>query len=253
VTLRVALLATAALAAVATAPGASSRGRPVVSLSASPARLILASGEPRKIRLTNFGTSRLTVDSSLSGVAVDVRGRPRLASRPTAGRNAAAWLQVRPQRLTIRSRGSAVITVGVRVPRRAQPGDHHAAVVLATRPLDRGRVSVRMRLAVRVSVRAPGRVRRRLEIRGLTVRRVGRARLLELRLANRGNVTEKLAGRVTIAVGGRKAVRVGAARRELLPGRLGVLATVYRGAARGLVRVRIGVRGAGSRTFRIRL
>jgi hypothetical protein len=252
VTLRVAFLATAALAAVATAPGASSRGRPVVSLSASPARLILASGVQRTIRLTNFGTSRVTVDSSLSGVAVDVRGRPRLVSRPTAGRNAAAWLRVRPRRLAIRSRGSAVINVGVRVPRRAQPGDHHAAVVLATRPLDRVRVSVRMRLAVRVSVRAPGRVRRRLEIRGLTVRRVGRARLLELRLANRGNVTEKLAGRVTIAVG-RNGVRVGAARRELLPGRPGLVVAVYRGTARGVVRVRVDVRGAGSRTFRIRL
>ena len=251
--LRVALLATAALAAVAPAHGASSRGRPVVSLSASPARLTLVSGEPRTIRLTNFGTSRVTVDSSLSGVAVDVRGRPTLANRPTAGRNAATWLQVRPRRLTIRSRGSAVISVGVRVPRRSQPGDHHAAVVLVTRPLDRGRVSVRMRLAVRVSVRVPGRVRRRLEIRGLTVRRVGRTRLLELRLANRGNVTEKLAGRVTMVVAGRETMRVGAARRELLPGRLGVLAAVYRGTARGPVRVRVGVRGAALRTFRIRL
>lgn len=252
-TLRVALIATAALAAVATAPVASSRGRPVVSLSASPARLIVTSGVQRTIRLTNFGTSRVTVDSSLSGVAVDVRGRPKLVSRSTAGRNAAAWLRVHPRRLTIPSRGSAVINVGVRVPRRAQPGDHHAAVVLATRPLDRGRVSVRMRLAVRVSVRAPGRVRRRLEIRGLTVRRVGRTRLLELRLANRGNVTEKLAGRVTIALAGRNAVRVGAARRELLPGRLGVLVAVYRGTARGVVPVRVAVRDAGSRTFRIRL
>jgi hypothetical protein len=85
------------------------------------------------------------------------------------------------------------------------------------------------------------------------VRRVGSARLLEVRLANRGNVTEKLAGRVTIAVAGRKAMRVGAAQHELLPGRLGVLATAYRGTARGIVRVRVGVRGAGSRTFRIRL
>lgn len=248
---RIALLATAALAAVA--PGASARGRPVVSLSASPARLMLASDKARTIRLTNFGTSRVTVDSSLSGVAVDVRGRPTLVQRPTAGRNAAAWLLVRPRHLTIPARGSATVRVRVRVPRRAQPGDHHAAVVLATRPLDRGRVGVRMRLAVRVSVRAPGRVRRRVEIRALRVRRVGRARLLEVRLANRGNVTEKLAGRVTVSLTGRTTLRVRAPRRELLPGREGVVAAVYRGRARGKIRARVGVRGASSRAFRIRL
>jgi hypothetical protein len=248
---RIALLATAALAAAA--PGASARGRPVVSLSASPARLTLASGESQAIRLTNFGTSRVTVDSSLSGVAVDARGRPTLVRQPTAGRNAAAWLRLRPRRFTIPARGSAIVRVRVRIPRRAQPGDHHAAVVLATRPLDRGRVGVRMRLAVRVSVRAPGRVRRRVEIRALTVRRVGRSRLLEVRLANRGNVTEKLAGRVTVKLADRSALSVRSPRRELLPGREGVVAAVYRGKARGVLRALVGVRGAGSRTFRIRL
>jgi hypothetical protein len=225
----------------------------VVSLSASPARLTLASGELQRIRLRNFGASRVTVDSSLSGLAVDVRGRPALTSRPTEGRNAAGWLRVRPRRFTIQARGVATVSVRARVPRRAQPGDHQAAVVLATRPLERGRVGVRMRLAVRVSIRAPGRVRRRVEIRGLVVRRVGRARLLEVRLANRGNVTEKLAGRVTVSLPGRAALRVRASRRELLPGRDGVVAVMYRGTARGVLHARVGVRGAGAKTFRIRL
>lgn len=250
-TFRVALLATAALAAVA--PGASARGRPVVSLSASPARLALGANDTRSVRLTNFGTSRVTVESSLSGVAVDVRGRPSLVGRPTAGRNAAAWLRVRPRRVTIGPRGTAVVTVGVHVPRRAQPGDHQAAVVLATRPLDRARISVRMRLAVRVSVRASGRVRRRVDVRALTVRRVRRARILEIRLANRGNVTEKLAGRVTVVLAGKTTLRLRTPRRELLPGREGVIVAAYRGAARGRVTATVAVRGAGSRTFRIRL
>jgi hypothetical protein len=251
VRLSAALLATAALTAAA--PGAAARQRPVVSLSASPARLALASGERQTIRLTNFGRSRVTVDSSLSDVAVDLRGRPALVQRSTAGRNAAGWLRVRPRRVAISPGRSAVLSIGVRVPRRVQPGDHHAAVVLATRPLDRGRVGVRMRLAVRVSVRAPGRVRRLISIRALTVRRAGRARLLEVRLGNRGNVTEKLAGRVTVRLARRAAVRVRSPRRELLPGREGVVGVVYRGPLRGVVRARVEVRGAGARTFRIRL
>ena len=246
-----ALLVTAALAAVT--PGASARPRPVVSLSASPARLVLASAEPRLIRLTNFGTSRVTVDSSLSGVAVDLRGRPALVTRPTAGRNAAAWLGVRPRRFTIRARRSVDLVVRARIPRRAQPGDHHAAVVLATRPLERGRVGVRMRLAVRVAVRVPGRVRHRVEIRGLTVRRTRRGRVLEVLLANRGNVTERLAGRVSISLGRRTTVRFRATNRELLPGRRGMVAAIYRGKERGVVRAHVAVRGAGEKTFRIRL
>lgn len=249
--LSAALLATAALTAAA--PGAAARARPVVSLSASPARLALASGERQTIRLTNFGRSRVTVDSSLSGVAVDLRGRPALIQRSTAGRNAAGWLRVRPRHVAISPGRSTVLSIGVRVPRRAQPGDHHAAVVLATRPLERRRVGVRMRLAVRVSVRAPGRVRRRISIRALTVRRAGRARLLEVRLGNRGNVTEELAGRVTVRLGGRTVLRVRSPRRELLPGRDGVVAVVYRGTIRGVVRARVEVRGAGAGTFRIRL
>jgi hypothetical protein len=110
-----------------------------------------------------------------------------------------------------------------------------------------------MRLAVRVAVRVPGRVRHRVEIRGLTVRRARRGRVLEVLLANRGNVTERLAGRVSISLGGRTTVRVRATNRELLPGRRGVVVAIYRGRERGVVRAVVAVRGAAEKTFRIRL
>jgi hypothetical protein len=206
------------------------------------------------VRLTNFGSSRLVVRVRRSGLAVDLRGRARLARRAGAGRNAAPWLRIRPRTLSVPAGASRLVHLVVRVPGRAQPGDHHAALVFATDPLDRARVGVRLRLAVRVAVRAPGVVRRRLVLTRLQVRRVGRVRRLELRLSNRGNVTEPLTGRVTIALATKpRAVVAVPARRELLPGRDGLLAAVYRGRYRGVVNARVHVRGTGVRTFRIRL
>jgi hypothetical protein len=245
-------LAAAALAAAA--PDATKRQRPIVSLSASPTTITASPRTLHAITLTKFGASRVRVHAGTSGLAVDVRGRPRLVHRPAAGRNAARWLRIRPRELTVSAGGSRVVHVSVRAPRGAQPGDHHAAVVFTTRPLERGRVGVRVRLAVRLSVRAPGAVRRRLTARSLRVRRVGHARRLEVLLANRGNVTERLARRVRISLGTqRRTVVPVRTRRELLPGHSGVVVAVYRGAHRGLVSARVEIRGAGTRTFRIRL
>jgi hypothetical protein len=250
------VVALAAAALVAAAPGSPSRPRPqpIVSLTASPSTLTMSRGGARTVRLTNFGSSRLVVRVRRSGLAVDLRGRPRLVRRPAAGRNAAPWLRIRPRELAVPPGASRVVDVALRLPSRAQPGDHHAAVVFSTRPLDRVRVGVRLRLAVRVAVRAPGAVRRRVVLRWLRVRRVGRGRRLELRLANRGNVTEELTKRVTISlVTAPRVVLTVRGRRELLPGRDGVLAAVYRGRHRGIVTARVAVGGAGVRTFRIRL
>jgi hypothetical protein len=239
---------------VAAATNAAPRPRPIVSLSASPTSFALTDGTPRAITLTNVGTSRMGVRVGTAGLAVDLRGRPRLALRPAAGRNAAPWLRVRPRALTLPAGGSKVVQVAVHVPRRAQPGDHHAAVVFTSRPLERKRVGMRMRLAVRLSVRVPGSVRKRLVIRSLGVRPVGRARGLEVIVANRGNTTESLAGRVAISLRTRDRAKLFVrTRRELLPGRSGLFSAIYRGRHRGVVSARITIRGAGSRLFRVRL
>src|SRR5207237_4136583 len=100
------------------------------------------------------------------------------------------------------------------------PGDHHALVLLATRPVRRGVVALRTRVGVLVLVRVPGRIVRRLDVLALRVRRHGRGRLLELHVANRGNVTERLVRRcVTVSLVRRGRVRttLAAAPRDLLP------------------------------------
>jgi hypothetical protein len=107
-----------------------------------------------------------------------------------------------------------------------------------------------------VLVRAPGVVVRRLAVRSLRVRRHPRRRVLELVLANLGNVTEELEpGRVTVTLRARDrtAARVRLERRELLPRSRAIVVGTYRGAARGPVVASVEIDGRVRRTFRIRL
>jgi hypothetical protein len=175
---------------------------------------------------------------------------------------AASWLAVRPRRLALRPGGVALLTVSSRLPRRVEPGDHSALVLLTTRPRLRGGLSVRMRLGIVVVVRAPGRIVRRLELRALHVRRSGRAHVLELSVANRGNVTEPLSRScfvVSLRTGGQQLARLSPTWRTLLPRTSGIAELRLRSRLRGLVVARIKPSGrapCGSglrRSFRIRL
>jgi hypothetical protein len=232
------------------APGQS---RPVVAISAAPARLSLTGSVETSITVRNFGSSRVVLDAGPAGLAVDVRGRPRLAAHALS-RSAASWLAVVPGRLSIAAGGTAVVRVRTRVPPRAQPGDHTGVVVFATRAAQPARVGVRMRVGVRVTVRVPGAIVRRLAVRGLRVRPHRRARVLDVTLDNRGNVSETLARgglRVVLLRRGRVLERLPCARRELLPGSRAVLSVTSR--SRGAVVARVEVRNAPARTFRLRL
>jgi hypothetical protein len=134
-------------------------------------------------------------------------------------------------------------------------------VLLTTRPSAGARVAVRVRLGVVVLVRAPGTVVRRLVLRRLSVARRGGRRLLELRIANRGNVTETLA-RVRVTVSrvrtGRRLATLGASPRDVRPHSQGILEFRFRRRMRGPVSVRVVIpaavgRGAIRRTYAIRL
>jgi hypothetical protein len=251
-----AFLAAAALLAPAAPAGAGAPApRPLVSLSASPSRIALDRGGATRIEVTNVGSAAIAVAASAEGLALDLRGRPSVARRRSA-RSAAPWLSIRPRSLVLRPGRTAAVAVAATLPRRAEPGDHHALLLLTSRPLERVGVSVRMRLGVRVVVRAPGRVVRRLVVRAVRVRRSARGRTLDVALENRGNVTEELArGRVTLLLvrRGRTIGRLRPAPRELLPRSRGVVSAVYRGGARGRIVVRVAIRNGPFRSFRLRL
>ena len=112
-------------------------------------------------------------------------------------------------------------------------------MLLTTRPLGVKHVRVRLRVGVIVDLRVRGRIVRRLDARALTVRHLGTRRLLELRLVNRGNVTERLGGdglRLALLRGGRRLATLRPRACELLPHSAGIAVFAYRrGQSRGPV------------------
>jgi hypothetical protein len=248
---RAAPLACAVLGGLVLLPTGTARERPVVSLSASPARVMTGPGRVQVVSLRNFASSTASVSARAGGVALDLRGRPRILGRTAAS----SWLGLSPRELSVRAGGTAELRVQAQVPRGAEPGDHHAVVLLATRTTAADGVGVRMRIGVRVVVRVPGRVVRRLLVRGIGVRRSGSVRVLDVALANRGNVTETLPrGRIAVVVRRRGGSdRLVARRRELLPHSRAVVSVTYRGLRRGLATATVEIDGRAVRTFRIRV
>lgn len=251
--MRRALVALVLVAAAASIPGAAAgRG---IGLSASPLRLTLRGASAAAITVRNPGRRALLVEVSRAGFSRSVRGRPRV--RPARG--AAGWLRLRPKRVRIEPGAKATLRVRSAPPHRASPGDHPALVLLSTRPVGVRHVRVRLRVGVIVDLRVRGKLVRLLDPRSLAVQRRGVQRVLELRLVNRGNVTERLGGgrlRLALLRNGRPFARLRPGRRELLPHSTGVAVFSYRGGVRGPVVARIELQPAGSgrpRSFRVSL
>ena len=246
----------AALALVLTTGAA----RPPVALVAAPAHLTLEGSARAFVRVTNSGTKAVVVEVTRAGFALSQRGRPLIVRRAGA-RSAAPWLTFRPGRFTLAPGAIASLLVTSKLPRRAEPGDHDALVLLSTRRLVKARVAVRLRMGVVVVVRAPGKVVRRLELRALRVARRGRRRALELVVANRGNVTETLVRAravVSLARSGRHVGTLVARTREVRPRTSAIVDFPLRPSPHGWMRARIVVpandgRARLLRTYRIRL
>ncbi len=242
------------LGAVAASNAGAAAGRGI-GLSASPMRITLTGGSAAAITVRNPGRRALLVDVSRAGFARSLRGKPQV--RPARG--SVPWLRVRPQRLRIAPGAEAALRVVARPPRRASAGDHPALVLLTTRPLGAQRVRVRLRVGVIVVLHVPGRIVRRLDARALSVRRAGARRLLELRIVNRGNLTERLGGdglRLVLLRHGRMLATLRPRTRELLPRSTGIAEFAYRGHVRGNVLARIELRPpvqGRRRSFHVRL
>jgi hypothetical protein len=247
------------LALVLASAGAGADRSPV-TLVAVPSHLTLDGTSRASVRVTNSGTKSVEVVASRAGFALDLRGRPLIA-RSYEARSAAQWLTFRPERFALAPRSSISLVVSSKLPRRAEPGDHDALVLLTSRPFRNARVAVRVRLGVVVVVRAPGKVVRRLELRALRVARRRYGRALELVIANRGNVTESLRRAhavVSHARTGRRVATLVARSRELRPRTMGIVEFRLRGRPHGWMTARVVIpaesgRRRLQRTFRIRL
>ena len=158
------------------------------------------------------------------------------------------WLQISPERLLLGPGRSAVLTVRAKVGPNAEPGDHQVLVLLTTRPQHGSRVTLRLRLGVRVNVRMPGTIVRRLALGGARVHRKRDLRLIVIPVVNRGNVTVQLRGHVTASLfrSRNRVARLHLAVRpaSLAPAARALLALRYAGRVRGpvmaVVQIRMG-------------
>ncbi len=228
------------VAAAVFAPGAAA----ATGLSVSPLRLALVGASRATLIVGNPSGRTLYVDVGPAGFARTLRGRPRVQ----AAHGAAGWLSVRPRRLRLAPHAKATLRLTVRPPANARPGDHPALVLLSTRQPGERRVRVLLRVGIVVLLRVPGKIVRRLQPQKLSVRRRGRIRVFDLRLANRGNVTERPRPRLELWRHGRKLAVLHGRRLDLLPHSAGIAQFAYRGSVRGAVIARIM-----ARSFRLRL
>jgi hypothetical protein len=159
-----------------------------LAVSAWPARVVVAAPGHTTIHVSNPSSDAVALAAAASGYALDVRGRPRVTVRR-------GWLTVRPARLWLPPKGSAVLDVAVATPRGAPPGDHASLVLLTTEPPSGRRVVARLRLGVVVVARVPGLLVHRLVLGGVHV--VGRphSTVVDVAVANRGNVDEWIGAR----------------------------------------------------------
>jgi hypothetical protein len=144
--------------------------------------------------------------------------------------------------------GTAAVTVSSAAPAGARPGDHAALVLLTTQPPRGAGVTIRMRIGVVVFVRVAGRIVHHLELGVLRARR----QVLELVVANRGNVVEYARVRIALLRGGHVLARFGSVGRTLLPHSRGIERFRRPARVRGWVTARVEV-GVNRRTFRLRL
>jgi hypothetical protein len=212
-----------AAAACCTAAPSAAAAVPPLALTVSPARLTLVAPASRVIVLRNAGAQR---------VVVGVRRRSLGAAASSS------WLSIRPTQVVLSAGATAVLTVRARRTSKATPGDHQLRLLFSAQVVGGGRVTVRLRLGVGLRIRVRGRIVRLVEIRGLRVRKRSSGRGLLVTVANRGNVTEQLQGRVSVRLfdGGRLVSRLRLrGLRELFPGSRAVIAMRYAGHKRGLV------------------
>jgi hypothetical protein len=190
---------------------------PPAALTAAPARIELADTARQIVQVRNPGRTRVVVDASQAGFALGLRGRPRIVRSDPAAR-----LAIRPRRLVLGpgETGSVAVTAAARGAR--APGDHAALVLLTAKPRGAAAIGVRLRVGIRVVVRAPGAVAHRLALGAISVRR----RALDVVIRNSGNVLEPIDShnlRIRLRRAGRVVATLAVPARELLPGARGIL------------------------------
>ena len=103
--------------ALALVPAVGAGKRPeALGLTAAPARIVFHGGGAARVRLRNPGRKTVAVEVASAGLALDLRGRPRIVKRGGPS-SAAGWLRLRPARIRLAPHAAGTLLVSARVPR----------------------------------------------------------------------------------------------------------------------------------------
>lgn len=215
-----------------------------------PARATLTAGSAATLHIANHTRASISVAVRAMGLALDLRGSPRLV-RASAGTR---LVEVRTRRVLVAAGAVGSVALRVATARGLAPGDRPALVLLTARSAGGAGIGVRVRIGVPVEVRVDGVVRRRLELGSLHVR----GRRLELVVRNGGNVAERL-GRGSVVVelwrGPRRLATLQPRARDLFPHGRGLVEYRIPERLHGRMRAiaRAGVPIGGRRGFSVAL
>jgi hypothetical protein len=241
-----ALFAGSAVALLAAGTALSSAAGPQpVALSATPTIVTLLGTSTSQIHVVNPSHRAITVAVATGNYAIASNGRVQIDPKVAPNRTAKAWLSITPATLKLGPNGEGNVTVVSHPPKKAEPGDHHALVLLTARAAESGQVAIRTRIGVGVLVRMPGSIVRKLAIPSLRVKAAGKAKLLNLAVANLGNVNERLApGKLTIQLSraGKSLTVLRTRPVDLLPASRQTVSVPYRGKVHGTLRAVVRVR-----------
>jgi hypothetical protein len=225
------------LAPVITA-GASSKAAGL-AVSAWPARVLVTAPGTAVVGVGNPSDDPVRLVAQPQAYVLDARGRPQIRLPRVR------WFGVRPATLVIPPHAVSHVSLTVRRPAGATPGDHAELLLLSTAPPAGRRVFARLRIGVVVVVRVPGRLVRTLAAGPLTVRRSPTATVLDVLVANRGNVDEWLGrGRVSVTLidNGWRRGSPPIAPRRLLAHSSGLVEARFAGHLRGVLDAVVAIR-----------
>lgn len=109
------------------------------------------------------------------------------------------WLKLAKSQVTLASGKSEKVDFTLTMPKNADVGEHDGCIVFQAKDASvqaSGNVRIRTRQAVRVVATVPGVLRRDIEIKSFTITSLGRAKQLNLKLSNVGNVSADVDTRV---------------------------------------------------------
>lgn len=217
-----------------------------ITVSVTPTNLVILAGQSGDLTLTNPDQAAATYDLRIGNYEIRPDGSVRIDPKEPPSRSARDWLKVSPTTVQLAAGASTTLHITSRRVSTAAPGDHHALVLISSRPeATPSGVAVRARVGIGVIVRVPGDIIRKvIAARPYVVTSAG-SRSVRVKLTNRGNVNERfLTGQIRMQVlqGHRVIARLRARPQSILPGTSGVISLPYRGRVHGLLRVVVSIR-----------